>query len=238
MENLFSYKISLPANIKDGEKYPAIYVMHGMGSNEADILSLVEELKNDFILIGIRGSIIQGSGYAYFSIKGYGNPDRESFDNVIKNLKEFIYKAAETYPIDVNKQYLLGFSQGAILSMSLALVLGNNIRGIAALSGYIPRFVKEEYKIKPVEDVAIFISHGEFDPIFPMDIAEENYKFFKERSKNVSFRLYPAGHEVLLKNKNDIIEWLNDEKQKRVEKWRDNLASKSEVNCFYWLFLF
>jgi phospholipase/carboxylesterase len=211
MDSELSYKVYLPTSIKVGKKYPVIYAMHGMGSDEEDILSLIEEFKNDFILIGIRGSIIQGRGYAYFSIKGYGNPDRESFDRSVKSLEEFIHNAAAAYPIDINKQYLLGFSQGAILSMSLALVMGNKISGIAALSGYIPKFVKEEYEIKSVEDAAIFISHGEFDPIFPLDIGKENYIFFKEKSKNVSFISYPAGHEVSLKNKYDMIKWLNDE---------------------------
>ena len=42
----------------------------------------------------------------------------------------------------------MGFSQGAILSMTLGLKLGNRIKGIIALSGYIPAFVKEEYDIQ------------------------------------------------------------------------------------------
>jgi phospholipase/carboxylesterase len=213
MDSELSYKAYLPSSIKDGEKYPVIYAMHGMGSDEEDILRLIEELKDDFILIGIRGPIIQGRGYAYFSIKGYGNPDRVSFDKAVKNLEELIRNAAEAYPIDINRQYLLGFSQGAILSMSLALVMGNKIKGITSLSGYIPKFVKEEYEIKSVEDLSIFISHGEFDPIFSLDTGKENYNFFRERSRNVSFMSYPAGHEVSLKNKNDAIKWLNDEKQ-------------------------
>lgn len=124
MDCSFVYKIYLPDSMKEGKKYPVIYAMHGMGSDEEDILGFVEDLKHDFILIGIRGSITQGRGFAYFSIKGYGNPDRESFDHSIESLKEFIDKAAETYPIDVTRQYLIGFSQGAILSMSLALVMG------------------------------------------------------------------------------------------------------------------
>ena len=37
--------------------------------------------------------------------------------------------------------------------MTLGLTLGNKIKGIVALSGYIPAFVKEEYEIKPVDQV-------------------------------------------------------------------------------------
>ncbi|WP_055667215.1 alpha/beta hydrolase [Desnuesiella massiliensis] len=208
MNSQFSYKVSLPLNMEEGKRYPVIYAMHGMGSNEENIISLIEELKKDFIIIGIRGSLHQGNGFAYFSIKGYGNPHRESFDKAVNSLEQFINDASKEYPIDVNNQYLLGFSQGAILSMTLALVMGNKIKGIVALSGYIPKFVKEEYQIKSVEDMSIFISHGEADLVFPLNIGKENHDFFKERSDKVSFVSYAAGHEVSLKNRNDMIKWI------------------------------
>jgi len=44
--------------------------------------------------------------------------------------------------------------------MTLALTLGNKIKGIVALSGYVPKFVKEEYPIKPIDEVSVYISHG------------------------------------------------------------------------------
>ncbi|GMA62940.1 alpha/beta hydrolase [Alicyclobacillus fastidiosus] len=66
--------------------------------------------------------------------------------------------------------YLLGFSQGAIFAMTLVLTSGNCIKGIMALSGYIPGcFVKEEYNIKPINEVSIFISHGEMDQVLPYE---------------------------------------------------------------------
>ena len=78
-------------------------------------------------------------------------------------LEEFITDCGKRYPIDPNKQFLLGFSQGAMLSMTLVLRLGDTLKGIAALSGYIPKHVKENYEIKSLENVAIFLAHGEKD---------------------------------------------------------------------------
>lgn len=39
------------------------------------------------------------------------------FDQAVQQLEVFIHYATKKYPIDANKRYLLGFSQGAILSM-------------------------------------------------------------------------------------------------------------------------
>jgi len=208
MNSPFVFTVHLPSNLEKGEKYPVIYVMHGMGSSEKDILGLIEELQNDFILIGIRGSLSKDNGFVYFNIKSFGNPDIDSFDKAVSNLKEFIDNAPKSYPIDTAKQYLLGFSQGAILSMTLALILGDKLKGIIALSGYIPKHVKENYPIKPFEDLSVFISHGELDPIFPVSIGKDNYDFFKERDENVTYRHYQMEHEVSLETKKDFVKWI------------------------------
>jgi len=208
MNNPLLFTVHLPSNLEKGKKYPVIFAMHGMGSDEKDILNLIEELQNDFILIGIRGYLSKDHGFAYFNIKSYGNPDIDSFDSAVANLKEIINNAPKSYPIDTTKEYLLGFSQGAILSMTLALIMGDKLKGIIALSGYIPKHVKANYPIKSLENLLVFISHGEFDPIFPVSTGKDNYDFFKARDGKVTYKHYPAGHEVSLDSKNDFVKWL------------------------------
>lgn len=208
MNTNLAYNISLPSNLGEGKKYPVIYAMHGMGSNEKDIMSVIAELKDDFIIIGIRGPLTMNPGFAYFTIKSFGNPDIDSFNDGIKKIEDFINNSPKQYPIDPTRQFLLGFSQGAILSMTLALKMGNTIKGIVALSGYIPKHVKETYSIKPVHEMAIFIGHGEFDQIFPLHIGKENYEFFKTRNELLCFRSYAVDHQISLQEKNDFITWL------------------------------
>jgi phospholipase/carboxylesterase len=202
------YDISMPKDLQDGKTYPVIYAMHGRGSNEQDIMSLVKELKEEFIIVGVRGPLILHAGFEYFTIKSFGNPNIDSFDEAIIKLENFIEQLPSQYPIDISKQFLLGFSQGAILSMSLVLKMGNKIKGIVALSGYIPKHFKETYTLKSVSELSIFIAHGEFDFIFPLNIGEENHEFFEERTKQLVFNTYPIGHEVSLNEKEDIQSWL------------------------------
>ncbi|HZG70171.1 MAG TPA: hypothetical protein VEY51_01420, partial [Chondromyces sp.] len=190
--------------------YPALFVMHGIGSNEQNMLPLVEALE-DFYIFSIRGHLSHGPGFAFFTIEGYGKPHREVFDEGISKLTDFIDYACEQYPLDTSCLYLLGFSQGAILSMTLGLTLGNRIKGVIALSGYIPRFVKEEYTIKPVDELSLFISHGQMDQVLPYEWGVENDKYFRELGAKVTFQTYAEGHTVSLKNQQDFIKWLLDD---------------------------
>lgn len=211
MESEMIYELRRPKDIVPGKKYPALFVMHGIGSNEYNMLSLVNGLKDSFYIFSVRGHLTQGSGFAYFTIQSYGKPHREIFDEGIKKLANFIDHASINYPIDPEQLYLLGFSQGAIVSMTLALSLGKKIKGIVALSGYIPQFVKEEYRINPGNNLAVFISHGKYDQVLPYEWGKENVDYFTKLEVPITFKSYPEGHTVSEKNLQDFQLWiLND----------------------------
>lgn len=207
MEKKLIYDISLPSNMLPAKKYPIVFALHGRGSNEKEIMSHLDGVKDSFIIVGIRGPLSLGSGYEYFTIKGFGNPNIDSFNDAVDTLTDFIDGFSEKHPIDTSRQFLFGFSQGAILSMTLAIKLGNKIKGICALSGYIPRHAIESYSIKPIQDLSIFLAHGESDPIFPLEIGKNNYDFFKERTENLKFTTYPIGHQVSPLEKDDVAKW-------------------------------
>lgn len=202
------YELRKPSLVEPGKRYPAIFVMHGMGSNEQNMLSLVMGLEETFYIFSVRGPLSQPPGFAYFPIQGYGKPNREVFDQAIIQLTNFIDYTAEHYPLDKDNLYLLGFSQGAIVSMTLGLALGERIKGIVALSGYIPKFVQEEYLIKPVNQLSLFISHGEYDNILPYEWGFESKTFFQKLGAQVTFHSYAEGHTVSLKNQQDFTKWI------------------------------
>ncbi|MFC4968880.1 alpha/beta hydrolase [Paenibacillus sp. GCM10023248] len=205
---MYHYDIHLPSNYDKDKKYPVVFTLHGKGSNESNMFGLVAPLADDFILIGIRGNLPLGAGFQYYELKSLGNPIRELFDEAVNRLEAFIHYATQKYPIDENRRFLLGFSQGAILSMTLALTMGDQLKGIVALNGYVPEFVKREYSLRSVKDVSVFVSHGEYDSVFPVRIGHETAAFFKEQTPLLTFNIYPSDHGVTEQNQLDVLEWL------------------------------
>ncbi|WP_261305615.1 alpha/beta hydrolase [Paenibacillus andongensis] len=204
----YDFAVHLPADLDPSKKYPVIFTLHGRGSNEQNMFDLIEPPADKFIVIGIRGDLRLGAGFQYYELKSLGVPLRESFDEAIRKLQDFIQFATEKYPIDEEQLYLLGFSQGAIISMTLALTMGNKLKGIVALNGYIPDFVKTEYSLQSIEDVSVFISHGEYDSVFPIRIGHETAAYIRELTPLFTFRTYPTDHGVAEDNQRDIIQWL------------------------------
>jgi phospholipase/carboxylesterase len=211
MSPSYQYDIHLPSRMDAGKVYPTIFTLHGKGSNEQDMAGLAAPLFDDFIIVGIRGNLTLGPGYQYYELKSLGNPIREMFDDAVSKLEQLIEYATEKYPIDKDRRYLLGFSQGAILSMTLALTMGDRLKGIVALNGYVPDFVKTEYPLRSIKDVSVFISHGEYDSVFPIRIGRETAAYFEGKTSNLTFKTYPTDHGVSEENRNDLIEWLKQD---------------------------
>lgn len=209
MKNQLIYELRTPERIEPGMKYPVIFLLHGMGSNEQNMMSLVSGIEKELFVFSIRGPLQQPPGYAFFTIQGFGNPHRDVFDSAVNKLENFIEYAVENNPIDANEVYFMGFSQGAILSMTLGLKLGNRIKGIIALSGYIPTFVKKEYDIQSLDGVSAFISHGEHDQVLPFEWGVDAEAFYKQNGAASTFSDYPEGHTVSNENFNDFTAWFN-----------------------------
>jgi len=200
-------KVSLPVNRLPETRYPVLYLLHGMGSDAADIFSLFEDLKEKFILVAIQGPLKRGNGYAYFDILRIGYPELTSFEDILVRLKETMDASKDHYPIDPQCRFIAGFSQGAILSMSIVSRYGSYFKGVAALHGYVPQHVSAE-KVADLEAVNVFIGHGERDEMFSMAVGRANEAFFKDRTPNVTFKTYPNGHWVSAQEKTDVLGWL------------------------------
>ena len=208
MNSPFTYKHTAP--LETG-KQPAIFLLHGMGSNEEDLPQLVKNFEESHHIFSLRGPIVHNPGYAFFTIAEVGKPDRDVFDKVLTFIQSFIHEAIEEYDLDPNDITLLGFSQGAILVQSLALIMGNAINRVVALSGYIPDFLKEEYSKRPVDHLNIFISHGDYDYVIPSQWGAESKDYFEALGANVTFKAYGDGHGVTSENHQDLLAFLKDQ---------------------------
>ena len=208
MKSPFTYTYSAP-QLTD-EKQPAIFLLHGMGSNELDLPQLVKDFENSHHIFSLRGPIVFKPGYAFYTTEEEAKPERQIFDQVLTHIQSFIYEAIEEYGLDLERVYILGFSQGAVLAQSLAFSMGTAIKGIVALSGYLPDFVKEEYSKRSVDHLNIFISHGNYDYVIPSQLALESKDFFEEQGALVTFKTYEDGHGVTPENQRDLVAFLKE----------------------------
>jgi phospholipase/carboxylesterase len=129
----------------------------------------------------------------------------QSRDLIVK----FIDEILEKYPIDKEKVTLLGFSQGTILSYSIALTYPEKIDRVVALSGYLNMdIVDKGFNTKDISKLRFFISHGVVDQVIPVEWARKAPQILKELGLETEYHEYPVGHGVTPQNFYDLVSWL------------------------------
>lgn len=203
-----------PAAGQEGHA-PALFMLHGYGSNEQDLFSFAGELPTDLFVISIRAPFdLEPFGHAWYSIdfsadKGKWNDvaqARESRETV----RGFIREAVKAYGLDTGRINLLGFSQGTILSYALALSYPDEFRNIVGLSGYIdPEMLVDGYREKDHSHLQVYASHGQLDMVIPPAWAQLVPGFLDELKIPNTFEEFPVGHGVSPENFRSFNQWLS-----------------------------
>src|SRR5881409_1162544 len=127
---------------------PLLLLLHGVGSHEGDLIGLAPYLDGRFYIVSARAPIQLGPGmYGWYHVTL--DPQVPVIDPAEAErgritLLQFIDETIQAYSTDRHRVYLLGFSQGAIMSLSLALTRPEKLAGVAAMSGRMPPELPEK----------------------------------------------------------------------------------------------
>lgn len=193
---------------------PALFMLHGFGSNEEDLFSFAPELPGDLFVISLRAPYeLPPYGHAWYAIN-FEAP-RGKWNDVGQAIKsrelllETIDQAIAKYGLDPDRISLLGFSQGSILSYALALSYPERIKNVIALSGYVdPEMLLPGYSDKDLSGLRIYASHGQADMVIPVAWAQQAADFIASLGIQHRYREFPIGHGVSPENLADFRAWL------------------------------
>lgn len=213
-KSLSLFHIIRPSTIT--KKAPVLIMLHGYGSNEEDLFSFAAELPEDYFIISVRAPYtLEPYGNAWYAInfdaeKGKWSDDVQATESRDK-IANFITEACEAYELNTNDVTLLGFSQGTILSYSIALSYPEKVSKVIALSGYInENILKEGYEKNDFSSLKIYSSHGSVDQVIPVDWAAKAPAFLKKLGIINTYEEFPVGHGVAPQNFYSFKKWLSE----------------------------
>jgi phospholipase/carboxylesterase len=202
-----------PSSLQSG-KIPSIFMFHGYGSNEEDLFSFASELPKELLVISVRAPYdLEPFGHAWYAINFDAEYGKWSDDEQAKVSRDkiisFIDEAINAYNLDKENITLLGFSQGTILSYSVALSFPEKIKNVVALSGYVNKnILLEGYDTKNHGSLNIYASHGQVDQVIPLEWAQKTPDFLNSLSIKHTYEEFPIGHGVSQQNFYSFREWL------------------------------
>ena len=196
------------------ETPPAIIMLHGFGSDENDLFSFASELPETYAIISLKAPIkMQPYGNAWYNIYFDNSQGKFSDDEQAIASRELVSRCIDEiidqYKVDKNNITLLGFSQGTILSLAVALSYPEKVRNVVGLSGYInPDILKEGYAKNDFSKLKIYTSHGSVDQVIPVQWARKTKPFLENLNIDCSYSEFPVGHGVSPQNFLELKDWL------------------------------
>jgi phospholipase/carboxylesterase len=179
----------------------ALVLLHGRGTDEFDLLPLLDALDPERRFVGLtpRAPLsLPPGGAHWYVVRRVGYPDRETFYASLRGLSEWLDSLPDQLEVPWDRIVLGGFSMGAVMSYALGLGTGRPApAAIIALSGFIPQapgFDLDTARLS--QGFPIAIGHGTQDPVISVQFGREACRSLEQAGARVVYRESPMLHSV------------------------------------------
>jgi phospholipase/carboxylesterase len=191
-----------------------VVLLHGVRSNERDLFGLAASLDPRLQVISLRGPITFAPGaYGWFNVSwedGVPVHDEADAERSTALLAGVPSELAVVYGVDPAKVIYVGFSQGAIITMSVLLGHPGLLAGAVLMS---PRTLPEVVPPGPIPALRgfpVMQVHGRHDPVLPLvPYGQRTREVLEAMGTDLTYREYDMGHEVSAQSWADVRAWLS-----------------------------
>ena len=185
----------LTAGVPIEQAQAAMIMLHGRGASAQDILSLA--LSFEIQPSGFTYLAPQAAGYSWYP-NSFLAPLASNAPWLQSALAQITLLLAylEEQHIPAERTILLGFSQGACLTLEFAARNARRYGGVIGLSGGVigPDGTPRDYP-GSLEGTPVFLGCSDRDPHIPQKRVEETNTIMQGLGGNVTMRIYPGmGH--------------------------------------------
>lgn len=173
----------------------AMVLVHGRGASAEDILTIAEALRLDDVLyVAPQAAGHTWYPYSFLSPMEQNEPGLTSGLNRISSLVDEL-RHQGLPPARVG---LMGFSQGACLSLEYAARHARRYAAVIGLSGGVigPPGTPRDYA-GSLDGTPVFLGCSDIDPHIPLERVKESAEVCRKMGATVDERIYPGmGHTV------------------------------------------
>jgi phospholipase/carboxylesterase len=188
-----------------------IVLLHGLGSDENDLLGLADYLPETAHVATLRAPLPYGAqGYRWFDLSFPGGRIVYAHEEALASM-ELIHDRVQSLQEELDcppaSTVLGGFSQGAVMSFAALAKYPTLARSGLLMSGaLLPDIVSETSDA--LRGVQFLVQHGSFDPVLPIIFGRTLRDYLLEESIPHMYKEYPMQHEISRESLGDLSAWL------------------------------
>ena len=191
-----------------------LVLMHGVGSNEQDLMGLAPQMPERFHVLSLRAPFRMGPGsHAWFDFSIEPNGERsinEAQEAQSRALvAQAIASAAEQLGIPPERVVVGGFSQGGIMALSLLLTQPALMQAAMVWHG---RLLTQVLPLAAPPDALrgkqMWLSHGTHDNVIPLAHAQAIAHHMAPLPVTLAYHEFPGAHEIRPSELAATVTWL------------------------------
>lgn len=199
----------------DGTCQPWLLVLlHGVGSNEADLFGLAPWVPPNFHLLSLRAPFALGpQAFAWFQFGVL--PDGQRQINAAQEaqsralLSEVVAQAARQLQVPAERVVIGGFSQGGIMGLSLLLTRPQDLRAALVMhSRLLPEAVASQAPAADLAGRSLWLSYGTEDEVLPPSHTEAIVSHVRALPIDLQGAGFPGGHTLSRPELDAVSAWL------------------------------
>src|SRR6184192_4293553 len=188
-----------------GKSERTLFLLHGTGGNERDLIPLGRELDPNAALLSPRGKVLENGMPRFFRRLAEGVFDLEDLQKRTHELADFVKAAAKHYKIDINKIVAVGYSNGANIAASMLLLRPEVLSAAILFRAMVPLIPETE---PDLDSVRVWIGAGSNDPIVPASETKELAELLRGAGADVTIRFFEGGHQLTQQDIHAARKWL------------------------------
>lgn len=186
--------------------HPTVIMLHGLFGNEDVMWVFRRAIPKPWLVIAPRAPIAERDGYSWIANALNEWPKLEAFDSAVATIERFIKAMPRLYNADPDRTWLMGFSQGAALSLAVALQRPGLICGLAAIVGFLPTPSTDNIDGR-LAGLPLFMAVGTEDQMVPYAIAGASAGLLRRSGAELEYHEYHAGHKLTAAGIEDLRRW-------------------------------
>jgi phospholipase/carboxylesterase len=173
---------------EDREGRSLLLVLHGYGSNEADLFQLAPFLPLEPVIAALRAPLVAPfplDGWSWYPVDQPGQPDHAGLADSTAAVLSWL----DALPYTPDSVGLLGFSQGGAVSIELLRAAPERFSFAVNLSGYVSQGSLPGDAALAERRPPVFWGRGTLDDVIPSEAVAHTTEWLPEHSRLVG-RIY------------------------------------------------